>query len=182
MASHKVYFWHEDTNEVVWDAPEGSAPRGPALSAALDEASTEQPVTIQSASAGAAAAAAGSAAVAAGSATAAAGSSAAHSSAATSNSASAAPADQEPAAGSAAPAAEAEEGELSERAPHSSTQAEAAVSGSSSEAAQLADELGSQVQGTSVFVLFVWRGLCICFLRVRVCVLMWARMSEPASE
>ena len=37
MASSKVYFWHEDTNEVVWTPPPGSHPRTP------------QPVPAQSA-------------------------------------------------------------------------------------------------------------------------------------
>ncbi len=27
MASREVYFWNSITNEVVWDAPEGSKPR-----------------------------------------------------------------------------------------------------------------------------------------------------------
>ena len=130
MDSHKVYFWNADTGEVTYDPPEGSTPRGPALGAALDNASSEQPIIIQSSAAGEAAAAASSAAVAAGG--------PAHS----------APA-AEPAAGSSAeqPAAEAtdqgaseaEEGELT---PVASPEASAA---SPSEASQVAGQLQHHV-------------------------------------
>ena len=34
MASRKVYFWHEDTNEVVWTPPAGGTPRGSTSAAA----------------------------------------------------------------------------------------------------------------------------------------------------
>lgn len=41
MSSGQVYFWHMETNEVVWDPPEGSRPRSDEEKAFLAQASDD---------------------------------------------------------------------------------------------------------------------------------------------
>lgn len=47
MATRKVYFWHEDTNEVVWTAPAGSTPSASFTEAAAEHATVQQGPTPQ---------------------------------------------------------------------------------------------------------------------------------------